>query len=186
MLQEKEYHLKSVCPMLQHNGQLADPLNAFSKALKAITGKRSKTDADYLEMAHVEFLGGLYMGEDGPVIPPQNVRGMLIRAARKRKEGKLCEAGVFILNNSSLEYDGPREADALWEDESFRNRAIVVVGRNRVARTRPIFNEWASKVKVTYDDDVLNEGQLDEWFRIAGSIIGQGDNRPLYGRFIVV
>jgi hypothetical protein len=172
--------------MLMHNGQLADPMNAFSRALKAITGKRSKTDADYEEMARIEFLGGLYMGKTGPVIPPQNVRGMLIHAARKRKEGKLCEAGVFILQNSELEYDGPRNADALWEDESFRDRAIVVVGRNRVARTRPIFNEWVAKVKVTYDDDVLNEGQLDEWFSIAGSIIGQGDYRPLYGRFEVV
>jgi hypothetical protein len=188
MLQEKEYHLKSVCPMLVHNGQLADPMNGFAKALKVITGKRSKTDADYEEMARIEFLGGLYMGEpeDGPVIPPANIRGMLIRAARKRKEGKLAEAGIFILDNSPLIYEGPRDADSLWEDESFRDRQIVVVGRNRVARTRPIFNEWAANVKVTYDDDVLNEAQLDEWFQIAGSIIGQGDYRPQYGRFEVL
>ena len=158
-------------------------MNVFSKALKAITGKRAKTDADYEEMARIEFLGGLYMGKDGPVIPPQNIRGMLIRAARKRKEGKLAEAGIFILDNSPLEYDGPRDADGLWEEESFRDRQIVVVGRNRVARTRPIFNEWEAKVKVTYDDDVLNESQLDEWFQIAGSIIGHGDYRPQYGRF---
>ena len=186
MLKEKEYHLKSVCPMLQHNGQTADPINPFAKSIKAISGKRSKTDADHDELARLSFLGGLYMDEDGPVIPPQNIRGMLIRAARKRKEGKLAEAGIFILDNSYLEYDGPRNADALWEDESFRHRSIVVVSRSRVPRTRPIFNEWEAKVKVNYDDDVLNESQLDEWFAIAGSIIGQGDYRPQYGRFMIV
>lgn len=186
MLQEKTYTLRSICPMLVHNGQLADPTNVFAKAMKAISGKRAKTDADFEEMARIEFLGGLYMGKAGPVIPPQNVRGMLIRAARKRKEGKQAEAGVFVLDNTQMEYDGPRDADALWEDESFRHRAIVVVGRNRVARTRPIFNEWQAKVKVTFDDELVNERQLDEWFEIAGGIIGLGDWRPQYGRFEVV
>jgi hypothetical protein len=186
MLKEKEYTLKSVCPMLMHNGQMADPANVFAKAMKATSGKRAKTDADYEEMARLEFLGGLYMGKSGPVIPPQNVRGMLIRAARKRKEGKQAEAGVFILNNAVLEYNGPTDADALWEEESFRHRAIVVVGRARVARTHPIFEEWQAKVKVTYDDELVNERQLDEWFEIAGSIIGLGDWRPQFGRFEVV
>jgi hypothetical protein len=153
--------------------------------MKAISGKRSKTEADFDELARLEFLGGLYMGKNGPVIPPQNIRGMLIVAARKRREGKLAEAGVFVMNNTELEYDGPKDADSLWEDESFRHRAIVRVRNNRVARTRPIFNEWEAKVKVTYDDDVLNESQLDEWFEISGSIIGQGDWRPLFGRFEV-
>lgn len=190
MLKEKEYHLKSVGPMLMHNGHLADPTNKFAKAMKTISGKRAKTEADFEELARLEFLGGLYMGKNGaglvPVIPPQNVRGMLIRAARKRKEGKQAEAGIFILDNSYLEYEGPKDADALWEDESYRHRAIVVVGRNRVARTRPMFPEWEAKVKVTYDDEVVSESQLDEWFDIAGHIIGLGDWRPQFGRFEII
>lgn len=186
MLQEKEYTLKSLCPMIMHNAQLADPMNDFSKAMKAISGKRAKTEADHMEMSHIEFLGGLYMGNDGPVIPPQNVRKMLIEAARKRKEGKLAEAGIFVLDAFPLIYDGPRNADALWEAESFRDRRIVVVGRNRIVRTRPIFNEWQSKVKILFDDDVLNQGHLDSWFEIAGNIIGLNEMRPQYGRFEVM
>ena len=190
MLQEKEYRLKSLCPMLQHNGQLADPMNPFTIALKKVSGKRAKTEADHMEMARIEFLGGLYMGQNGdgimPVIPPQNIRGMLIRAARKRKEGKLAESGLFIMDKSILEYEGPKEPDDLWADESFRHRALVVIGRSRVARTRPIFHDWEATVKVTFDDEIINEAQLDEWFEIAGHIIGQGDWRPQYGRFEVI
>lgn len=191
MLQEKEYHLKSVCPLMMHNGQLADPLNDFAVALKAISGKRKKTDADHEEMGRLEFLGGLYMGQNGhglqPVVPAQNIRATLIHAARKRREGKQAEAGVFVLDPLYLEYDGPTDPDDLWEKGSpFVDRSIVSVQRNKVARTRPIFPHWEGKVNVTFDDEVLNESQLDEWFRIAGQIIGFCERRPMYGRFEVI
>lgn len=186
MLKEKSYTLKSVCPMLMHNGQTADPTNAFAKAMKIISGKRAKTEADHEELARLEFLAGLYMAKGGPCIPPQNLRGMLIYAARKRKEGKLAEAGVFVTDNMLLEYDGPRDPDELWKDGRFTDRRLVVVNRARIARTRPVFDEWQGVAKVFYDDDVLSEHQLDEWLIIAGSIIGLGDYRPQYGRFEVV
>jgi len=190
MLQEKSYQLKSVCPLLMHNGQLADPLNDFTIAMKAVSGKRNKTPADHQEMGRIEFLGGLYMGQNGkgiaPVIPPQNIRGMLIRAARKRKEGKLAESGLFIMDNTFLEYEGPTDPDEMWEDGRFTDRRMVVVSRSRIARTRPVFDEWEATVDVTYDDEIISESMLDEWFQIAGHIIGQGDNRPQNGRFEVV
>lgn len=182
MLQEKEYTLKSNGPMLMHNGH---PLNPITQAMKKLSAKRAKTEADYLELSRLEFLGGLYMGEEGPIIPAANIRGMLIRAARKRKEGKLAESGLFVLEHPYLEYDGPRHPDAMWEDGRFKHEALVVVSRSRIVRTRPIFNEWKLTIKLTYDDQVLNEQQLDEWINIAGHIIGLGDWRPQYGRFSV-
>jgi len=42
-----------------HNGQLADPMNRFTKAIKEITGKRKKSDSDHMEISHLEFLGSL-------------------------------------------------------------------------------------------------------------------------------
>jgi len=34
--------LTGISPLIVHNGQLADPLNRFSKLMKAVTGKRKK------------------------------------------------------------------------------------------------------------------------------------------------
>lgn len=185
MWKEKEYQLKSVCPILLHNGQTADQTNKFAKALKLISKKRVKTDADFEEMARIEFMAGLYMDKNGPVLPAENLTAMLIKAAKKRREGPAATSGMFVLEHARLEYEGPREADSLWADEQYRHVALVVVQRNRIARTRPIFHEWQAVVKVTYEDELVNESQLDEWFEIAGSQIGIGDWRPRFGRFIV-
>jgi len=185
MLVSKDYRLVSNSAMLLHNGQLANPRNPIVREMKKISGKRGKTDADFEELAHLEFLGGLYLNDDGPIIPAQNVRGMLIRAARKRKEGKLAESGVFCLDHAPIEYDGPRDPEQMWKDGSFAHQALVVVSRSRIVRTRPIFESWTATVTVNYDDDVVNEEQLDNWFNIAGHIIGIGDWRPQFGRFSV-
>jgi len=186
MLQEKEYHLKSVSPLLMHNGQLADPLNPFVKAMKIISGKRKKTDADLEELARLEFLGGLYMDKNGPIIIAPAIRGMIVKAAKNRREGQLALSGVFTVKNASLQYDGPRDADALWTDGGFTDRAIVRVGTSRVVRTRPIFREWEAVISVMYDDEVVSERQLDEWVGAGGSIAGFYEMRPQLGRFEVV
>ena len=40
-------------------------MNKFAKAMKAITSKRKKTDEDYIELARLEFFGGLYADDQG-------------------------------------------------------------------------------------------------------------------------
>lgn len=183
--QTAKYKLTSECPMLVHNGQTADPLNKWSKALKAISGKRKKTDADYEELARIEFMAGLYMGETGPIIPAANVDSMVINAARKNREGKIAQSGAFCMKNAVMEYDGPRTADELWSEDRFRHVAIVRVQSARVARTRPVFNEWSAVVEISYEDSVVNKAQLDSWMHIAGTQVGLGDWRPQHGRFSV-
>lgn len=151
--------------------------------MKQISGKRKKTDADYEEMARIEFLAALYMSKSGPVIPAPNVDAMVINAAKKLREGPLAKSGFFCSADASLEYDGPKAADDLWEDERFRHVAIVRVQTARVARTRPVFDEWAATIAVSYEDSVVNIGQVDQWMHIAGTQIGLGDWRPRNGRF---
>ena len=55
--QTLRYQLTSSSDMLLHNGQMANPLNKWAKLMKQISSKRAKTDADYEEMARIEFLG---------------------------------------------------------------------------------------------------------------------------------
>lgn len=182
----RNYKLISVCPMICHNGQTADPLNQFSKALKQISSKRVKVESDLEEMARIEFLAGLYVGKNGPIVPSANIDSMIINAAKKNKEGVQAKSGVFCSEHMSIEYDGPRSLDDLWKDSRFRHSAIVRVGTARVVRTRPIFNEWSGLVKLSIEDSVVNPSRVDDWMIKAGSIVGLGDWRPQHGRFDVV
>lgn len=177
------YKLTSSAPLIMHNGQLADPTNKWVKLMKQITAKKKKTDADYEEMARLEFFGSLYMSAEGPVIPSQCIEATLTNAAKKRSEGPVAKSGIFCDTHAKLEYSGPRAADELWKDERFRFANLVVVGRARVVRTRPIFSEWSTVINVAYDDEQVNLAAMDEWARIGGSIIGLLDWRPKFGRF---
>lgn len=178
------YQLTSSAPLLMHNGQTADPTNKWSKLMKQISSKRAKTDADYEELARIEFLAGLYMDANGPALPPNMIASMLVAAAKKVKEGQVAKSGAFCLEPVSLIYDGPRTADKLWGDETFRFSSIVRIGTNRVSRMRPIFNTWAANVTLHVEDTLVNIARVDEWMRIAGTQIGLGDWRPQYGRFV--
>lgn len=177
------YKLISSAPLLMHNGQTADPLNKWARALKKISSKRVKTDADYEEMARIEFMAGLYLAPDGPVVPSYVFDSMLVSAAKKSKEGPLAKSSTFCLNHARLDYDGPREADTLWQEERFRFSAIVRIGTARVARMRPRFDQWSCAMEVNVETSLVNPSRIDEWMQVAGTQIGLGDWRPQHGRF---
>ena len=88
------FRITGVAPLVMHNGQLANPLNPFAKALSRVSGKRKKTEADYEELARIEFLGGLYVGDDGPCIPGEVIEGALFRAAKKMRRGEQPTRGA--------------------------------------------------------------------------------------------
>ncbi|MFA5054540.1 MAG: hypothetical protein WC565_10800 [Parcubacteria group bacterium] len=178
-----QYRWTSNAPLIMHNGQTADPTNKWAKAIKKISSKKNKTDADYEEMARLEFLAGLYMSAQGPVLPANVIDGVVQTAARKFREGPAAKSGCFCLEHASLEYEGPRTADDLWENENFHFSALVRVQQSRVARMRPIFREWAAVVSLNIEDTLVDVSRVDEWMRVAGTQIGSGDWRPQYGRF---
>jgi len=177
------FQLTSSAPLLLHNGQMANPLNKWAKAMKQISAKKAKTDADYEELARLEFMAGLYLSPEGPVIPSFVVDALLVAAAKKVREGNEAKAGVFCPENALLQYDGPRTPDELWKDEGFRHIALVRVSTARVARCRPVFNNWTAVVKVSVETGVVNPARIDDWMAIAGTQIGVGDWRPKFGRF---
>jgi hypothetical protein len=172
-------------PLIMHNGQTADPLNKFARAMKEVSGKRNKTEADYLEMARIEYAAGLYLNADGPVIPARMLEAAITDGAKKSKLGKLVAAGVMVEKHASLIYDGPREAKALFEDDRFRLAIPVRVGQQKVVRTRPIFPEWGAEIEVSYLADIINPRDLLTAVRNAGMLCGLGDWRPRYGRYVL-
>jgi len=177
--------LTGVTPLIVHSGQLADPLNKFSKAIKQVSSKRKKVDADYEEMARLEFLGGLYLKESRPCMPSVALEAMMISAAKKVKRGMDFKSGLMIDDSPFIEYDGPLDPNALWEDERFRIVAGVKVGQARVMRTRPQFQDWSLQFTCSYIDQLLDRRTVEEVAVIAGWQIGLCEWRPKFGRFKV-
>jgi hypothetical protein len=180
------YRLQGVAPFIHHNGVLADKQNPIKKAIDLITAKKKKTDADHLEIARLEFAGGLYMGPDGPILPSTVMEAAIQVAARKTKEGLDASAAMFVPENTPLEYDGPRTVAELWDDERFRFSIGVRIQRQKVQRMRARFFPWAATVGVSYENTIVNKARVDEWIVTCGRQIGIGDWHPRNGRFEII
>lgn len=171
--------------LIMHNGQTADPLNSFSKAMKEISGKRKKTDADFEALANIEYQAGLYLNNKGQVIVPSRVlESVLVEGAKKSKEGKLALSGMFVDTDGILEYEGGvMSVKQLMESPEHRICVAVRIGMAKVMRTRPHFKNWRTTFKVSINEQVANEAQLKRWLEDAGSYVGIGDWRPRHGRY---
>jgi hypothetical protein len=151
--------------------------------LKCVSAKRKKTEADYEELARIEFAAGLYIDQSGPVIPARLLEAAVVEGARKSKSGKEVQAGVIVEKHATLIYDGPRKAQALYDDKQFRLVVPVRVGQVKVIRTRPFFANWSAVIELSYLEDIVNPTDLTGAVRAAGLLVGLGDWRPRYGRF---
>lgn len=186
MYEKIEVTIRGIAPLLMHNGQLADPLNEHTKAIKKVSSRRKKTDEDYIELARLEFLGGLYLDESGKiVIPARNLEACVLDGAKRSRRGKEFSAGCFVENDAPLMYDGPKTADGLWCDKNFRNTIGVRVSTARIMRTRPIFKKWSCKFEIQYIPDMINGEDIKTSIRDAGLYAGLGDYTPRFGRFVV-
>jgi hypothetical protein len=197
---ELTFHIKGIVPLLLHNGLLSDPLDqrsiALSKAVKA-AGK-SKTEDNLAEMARVEFMGGLYVDENGaPCIPGEVLEACIRSGAKQTKDGKAVQAGLFADGNFPILYTGPKEPDAMWEARGpgkhvgpmagrvFVDRRRCRVGQSAVMRTRPIFRDWSLIFTVSFDPTIMNADSVKDFVAAAGRC-GLCEMRPRFGRFEVV
>lgn len=176
-------------PLLMHNPQMVDPENEINRQIKALTGKRKKTDEDLRTVERLEWYGGLYTerSDNGPVIvqPASKLRKCLINTARISRLGKQIERALhFRQVNIPLAYEGPREIDELFADKQFTSRLSVGVGQKRVMRVRPEFMPWALVADAEFVEDAMNYDDLERIVELAGTVEGIGDNRVNgYGRF---
>lgn len=172
--------------LLMHNSRLADPLDPATKALKKATSKRTKTDDDHEEIARLEHAGSMYLDPDsGPYLPSDNIWRSLYDGAKKHKLGVKMKEGVIITTAvNPLSYKGPRDRDGLWNDLNFRHSASVKVGMSRTMRCRPMFRQWKTEADGILDPNVLDFEELRQIAGTAGAIVGLGDWRPRYGRYI--
>lgn len=182
---------KGTRPLIMHNVRLASPMDPFAKELARLNKAKpssKRTDEDRLEIARVEFEGGLYIEEGvGPYVPASWVFKCLLEAARSGRRGKKIEGGLMVAEMvHPLVYRGPRDVAGLWGENGtspFVDFRTVRVTTSKVDRCRPIFREWAFESDLIVDPGVLDLDELRDIAEIAGRLTGMGDYRQQYGRF---
>ncbi|TVR58955.1 MAG: hypothetical protein EA420_16425 [Candidatus Competibacteraceae bacterium] len=172
-------------PLLMHSDKFADPLNPLTKEHKVLTGKRKKTDEDHEAIAKSEWLGGLYIDSKGPYLPGINVESALVGGGKLSKLGTQLKRSVEVMDDRCyLQYDGPKDAEGLWNAGYYDSRSVKVQSA-RLMRYRPIFRTWACKIRIAFDPDSINREQVLRCLEDAGQYVGVGDYRPKFGRFTV-
>jgi hypothetical protein len=126
----------------------------------------------------------LYTDKGRVCIPGEVLEAALVVGSRKQKLGKQAQAGLFVVDNVLLEFDGcDLSIDELFERDENRFTKGVRVGQAKVMRTRPIFREWSAIAEVAFDPALLNEAQVVEIVKTTGEVIGLCDWRPKFGRY---
>jgi hypothetical protein len=176
--------LVGIAPLIHHNIQGVDPRYARASGIKEITSKRTKTEADELELMRLEFISGLYWN-NGPILPGLNVDAALAQAASKlMKNGKKIIQSSIQTNDTKLVYGKQHKTpDALFADSKhvLYCPATIPSTKARIMRARPIFPEWSAEVVILYH--TVSKDQLVQCATYVGDFIGLCDWRPRYGRF---
>jgi hypothetical protein len=207
-LKEVSYQIKGLTALLTHSPIAANPLSRYAQIMKELTSKKKKTDADYAEIARVDWEAGLYLTpiidsegnkrEDGVVcLPAHVIDSCLLNGAKKIKEGPKYKLGVMFLKDYfELDYEGQKivtnggrgtipnpNLDKFYEQ--YKHQEMVKVNKAPVLRTRPIFYNWSTTIKFVFDTTVLNERTIDAIVQKAGNECGLCEQRPRLGRFSV-
>lgn len=170
---------------MMHNSRLANPLDDYTRALKAHTGKRGKADEDFEKIARIEWEGGLYFDDRGVIVPAANVEACLLAGAKLSKLGKEVERKLWVEDDSVLEYEGkPKKLNlsAPGFFEKFHDVRMVRVGQKRVLRCRGFFRKWSLETELLTE---MNRDDVERVARDAGRYIGLCEYGRRYGRFTV-
>lgn len=182
--EELSLRFTGVAPLLMRAGHLADPLNEHAVALHQVTSKRQKSASDHRLIARLEWRGSLWLAGGRPCVPAEAIEAAMVAAGKSRRFGTRIRAGVFVRDSPLLQYDGPDDIEALFEEKNFVYRCGVRINTARTMRTRPRFNTWAIDVTLSFLPAMINRNDLQDIAGYAGEVIGIGDYRPRFGRFL--
>lgn len=189
-MKKANYTIQGTQPLLMHSERLANPFDPLTREMKAIAGKRKKTEDDLSELARLEWEGGLYHDETiGIYVPAYNLLAAFVGGGKVQKLGSTVKRAALVLGDKiELQFDGPKEPKALFADEHkrFVDMRSVKVGTSKVMRCRPIFRKWKLTFVVGFDESSLQRHDLDRVVRDTGEMVGLGDYRPRFGRFEIV
>lgn len=184
--------LTGVSPLLMHNPRLADPDDEIVQEISKINSKQKKTAEDREAREHWEFVGGLYINDEGPFMPSLNIKKCWYEAAKLQKLGTTVERAVIMTTVSvPLEYKGPKTAEELWQSQAHRFRTSVGIKRgaktDRVQRMRPMFPDWSLTTSVEVLTQFMDTDAFIDVVSTAGMVEGLGEGRRVgHGRYTAI
>jgi len=175
--------------MLLSNGRLANPLDPYTRDLAAISKKRNKTDDDRLNMMAIEARGGCYETKEGLLaLPTANVWRSIYDAAKAYKLGVAVKRSLHFDDvNEPLYVDGVAvdiDDEGWLQYPATIDYRPVKVGTAKTMRARPLVPEgWVTTHRFGLNEKEIDLDSLVPVLARAGSMIGVGDWRPIYGTF---
>lgn len=182
-------------PLLMSNAEMIDHTNPATRRIKEISAKGSKkiTDSDREEMAFAEWKAAMYWRDgSGFYLPSDNIEKTIREGASKSRLGKLAEAASFVSEPEVpviTKDPYPKHQEKLYKQPEYQLRKPVRVPPKtgaRIMKVRPMVpTGWSIEFTLEYDDSVINQNDLVKAMNDAGALVGIGNWRPKFGRFIV-
>ena len=167
--------IEGVAPILFHRWSCEDV------ELKAAAAKGSKAKKEDNVEAY------LYRDAAGEIaIPGEYLRQSIIEAAKFRQDPRSprkCAKDLYkaaVISLTDLATTGATEPDYL-------DRRRVCIMRSAVTRVRPALNAgWSATFQLMVQTpEYISPATLNAVISDAGRLVGVGDFRPSYGRFVV-
>lgn len=170
-----EARIEGTSAMLFHRWSV----EAVEEKAKAAKGSKSKkTD-------NVESY--IYRDDKGDVaIPSEYFRQAIIHAAKFKQDPRSPRKSAMDLFKAGIATIGELCSLGVKEPD-YLDRRRVVIQRNGITRTRPaMLAGWKCVVSLqVLLPEYINPALMNETLQYAGRIVGVGDFRPSFGRFMV-
>ena len=195
-----ELTLQGTRPLICSNPCTVDPLSPHADAIKYFTGLKKNRNEHALRRLHWLFSG--YWGTEGtfnygpdldgdskfrgfadPFLPAQNLQRCIRDGATAWKLGKDTKRAIVVDGDTPLLYEGPRDAELMYEDGRFAS--IAPTGRGTMA-VRLRLPKWAATYRLLVNDEIIDPQMLAKILDRAGIAEGLGTWRPMHGRFRVM
>lgn len=170
-----EITVQGTAPLLFHRWSV-EGVDAKSKAAK---GSKAKKQDDLESYVYRNIQGEL-------CIPSEYFRMAIVNAAKFRQDPRSPRKSAMDLFKAAIA--GLEPLCSLGrQDWEFVDQRRVTVQRNGITRCRPaLFAGWETVVTLqVLLPEYVNPSLLNEVIQSAGRLIGVGDFRPTYGRFLV-
>ena len=194
-----ELTVEGTRPLVCSNPCTVDPLGQHAEAIKYFTNLKKGRNEHALRRLHWLFSG--YWGTEGsftygpsldgdskfsgfgdPFLPAQNLQRCIRDGAVAWKLGKDTKRAIVVEEDAPLVYEGPTDAEGMYDDPRFVS--IAATGRGTMA-VRMKFPQWRATYRMLVNDEIIDPTTLAKILDRAGIAEGLGTWRPMHGRFQV-
>jgi len=170
-----EVTVEGVAPILFHAWNV-ESVDSKSKAKKGSAEKKSDDVESYV-----------YRNDEKEVcIPGEYLRGAIVNAAKFQQDPRSPRKSAADLFKAAIVSLTPL-ASLGAKDWDYLDKRRVTIQRNAITRCRPAMREgWSAKFILMVNlPEYVGQELLNATIQQAGKLIGLGDFRPSFGRFIV-